>query len=177
MIILCGASASGKTEVVKCLVKNYGYKKLVTYTTREKRNGEINGVDYNFISRQEFIDLKQNNFFFETVEYNNNFYGTAIKDITNEKVVILEPSGFQKYHHSDLPCVIGFFLDSKLDNRVKRMIERGDSLESIEFRKKNDDILFSKESIEGMDYIINSDGLSIDEIALQVNDIYSRCTK
>ena len=63
MIVLSGASASGKTEVAKMLAKKYGITKVVTTTTREKRNGEIHGKDYFFVSKNEFeIMIKEKKF-------------------------------------------------------------------------------------------------------------------
>ena len=63
MIILVGPSASGKTEIVKYLIKYFSYTKFVTTTTRNIRVNEINGVDYNFISTAEFLDKIKNNEF------------------------------------------------------------------------------------------------------------------
>ena len=57
MLILIGASASGKTEVAKTLAKKYNITKIVTYTTRAPRINERNGVDYNFVSVEEFAKL------------------------------------------------------------------------------------------------------------------------
>ena len=54
MLILIGPSASGKTEVAKLLAKKYNITKIVTYTTRAPRVNEVNGVDYNFVSVEEF---------------------------------------------------------------------------------------------------------------------------
>ena len=73
MIILVGASASGKTEVAKVLAKTFQMRKVITHTTRPMRENEIDGVDYYFVSREEFISLKKHNFFVETTEYNDNF--------------------------------------------------------------------------------------------------------
>ena len=70
MLVIVGSSASGKTKIVQELIKTYHMKKLVTYTTREKRIGEIEGKDYHFISREDFIQKIKNNFFIEYVEYN-----------------------------------------------------------------------------------------------------------
>ena len=63
MIILVGASASGKTEVAKYLIKNYGFEKVVTFTTRVKRPSEIDKIDYNFVTKDQFLKLKDENFF------------------------------------------------------------------------------------------------------------------
>ena len=56
MIILVGASASGKTEIAKILYKK-GYKKCVTTTTRQIRPSEVNGIDYHFITKEDFNKL------------------------------------------------------------------------------------------------------------------------
>ena len=79
MLILIGPSASGKTEVAKLLAKKYNITKIVTYTTRTPRVNEVNGVDYNFVSVEEFAKLTEENFFVETTYYNSNYYGTAKK--------------------------------------------------------------------------------------------------
>ena len=55
IIALLGASGSGKSEIEKILSSKYGYKKIVSYTTRKPRNGEVYGKDYYFISNEQFI--------------------------------------------------------------------------------------------------------------------------
>ena len=54
MIVLVGASASGKTELAKQLYQTYGYKKCITTTTREPRKNEVDGIDYHFLSQETF---------------------------------------------------------------------------------------------------------------------------
>ena len=49
MVILVGASASGKSVVAKDMIKRYGFSKVVTYTTRSIRVGEVNNIDYHFL--------------------------------------------------------------------------------------------------------------------------------
>ena len=48
MIVLIGESASGKSSIERCLVEDYGYNKIVSYTTRPPRAGEVDGIDYHF---------------------------------------------------------------------------------------------------------------------------------
>ena len=76
MIILVGASATGKSVVAKQLYEKYNIKKVVTYTTRAMRDGEVNDVDYHFISKDDFINKMNNNYFIETAQYHDNYYGT-----------------------------------------------------------------------------------------------------
>ena len=90
MIILIGPSASGKTSIAKELIKNYNFKKFVTNTTRAMRQGEVDGEDYHFISVDEFIKKKDNNELIEYVNYNNNYYGTSIEEVSDDKVLIVD---------------------------------------------------------------------------------------
>lgn len=174
MIILLGASASGKTEVAKELVRNYGFKKVITYTTREKREGEVNDKDYHFIDATTFKSLIDKSFFFEYVNYNGNFYGTAIEDISDYSVVILEPNGFVKYRDSSLKNIVSFYLESDEEHRIAWMRKRGDEENKINSRIINDRISFSKDNIKGVNYSLDSNDLSISELAKEVNDIYLR---
>ena len=57
MIVLAGASASGKTEVAKELAKRYGITKVITTTTRNIRVGEVDGRDYFFVSKERFEEM------------------------------------------------------------------------------------------------------------------------
>ena len=75
MIVLTGASASGKTEVVKLLKIKYGIDKVVTHTTREIRSLEIPDEDYHFITKKEFQKMISENKFVEWTIYNGNYYG------------------------------------------------------------------------------------------------------
>ena len=98
VMILVGGSGSGKNTVMEELCNNYNYEKLVTTTTRKPREGEVNGVDYHFITIEEFSKRNNNNEFLETVKFNENFYGSGLnafeKDFKkNIPIIILEPSG------------------------------------------------------------------------------------
>lgn len=152
MIILVGPSASGKTYIGKELEKK-NFLKVVTYTTREKRNGEIDGVDYHFLNIEEFKRLKANNYFFETVLYNNNYYGTAFNTITSNSYLIVEPSGLLKYQK--LNNVISFYIDVDLETRKLRMKQRGDSEKQIKERLLKDETIFNNDIKKQVNYILD----------------------
>ena len=72
MIILIGKSASGKTEIAKELIREHGFKKVITTTTRKQRIGEQDKIDYYFISENEFKAKIQSNQFIECSKYANS---------------------------------------------------------------------------------------------------------
>src|SRR5574344_279630 len=96
MIILVGESASGKSTIEKILADKYGYKKTVSYTTRPPRDGEVNGVDYHFISEDEYIDKFNSGYFVETGAYNGWFYGTTKDQYDENTVCVLTPHGLRQ---------------------------------------------------------------------------------
>ncbi len=162
MIILTGASASGKTEVGKCLAKKYNYKKVITYTTRNKRVGEVNDIDYHFISKEEFKRLEKTDFFFETMEYNGNFYGTARSSLCKNCYLIVDYKGLKKFLNSNIPFT-SFFLDASEAVRYNRMIRRADGEDNAKRRLEVDRIAFPDEMRSLVDYVIDGDNLTVEE--------------
>src|SRR5574344_568009 len=172
MIILCGASASGKSEICKSLCFNFGYVKFVTTTTRSKRVGEVNGVDYNFISIEEFENKIKNNEFIEYVKYNNNYYGTEKKSIGDHAALITEPNGLRKFMQLNNPHIISFFLICDEKVRRQRMINRLDKKADIEARIKNDRVNFLILKDTKLDFLINTSDDSTLAYAQNINQLY-----
>lgn len=172
MLVLIGASASGKTEIAKILIKNYDFKKLVTYTTRKIRDDEANDVDYHFISEEQFLNKKVKKEFLETALYNDTHYGSPVKGAGIKKVIIVEPKGANNIFKKNIPDTVFIFLETdKLIRRV-RMLNRGDKLEDIESRFKRDSKHFRKSRFKHLDYIIETSKHSLEELALKINDLY-----
>ena len=175
MIILIGPSASGKTEIAKKLISTFDYKKFVTTTTRNKRVGEIDGVDYYFISVDEFKENLANNKFIETTIYNNNYYGSYKSEMGDNKVLIVEPNGLKAFQSLNDPHIISFFIDSSEDDRYERMLKRGDEINDIKHRLHNDRKLFY-ENIK-TDFIIINKNKSLEELSNDINNLYLKKIK
>ena len=167
MIILTGPSASGKTAVCLYLQEHYNIKKVITHTTREKRSGEVNGVDYHFVSVKEFEKLKKEDYFIETVKFNNNYYGTSKKEVKLDKCLAVEFNGAQTYASLKNKEIVIFYL--KLDEKVRleRMKSRGDDLEKIKSRIENDRDAFTlNDSISKIiDVEIDTEKMNIQEVS------------
>ena len=150
LLILTGPTCSGKTTVAKILEQKYDFSRLVTYTTRPKREGESEGIDYYFVSEEEFKRGIENNEFVEYREYNALFghvyYGSKIDRYCLEEgkyVIVLDPSGARKvkerYSGTDAQFYI-IYLDVPEYTCYQRSLERGDDTKETLRRLKDDEI-------------------------------------
>ena len=175
MLVLIGASASGKTEVARQLVLQYGMNKIITYTTRPMRHGESNHKDYHFIDGYHFDTLKQQNFFLETTSYQGHQYGTALEDANENTVIIVDPSGANAIYESIKDRVVIVLIQSPHDVRKKRMLKRGDLEEVIAKRLKSDEATFDPSQLNHVDLIIENTNTSLDVLVQTIYRFYKKC--
>lgn len=127
IIVLLGASGSGKSTVEKELATYHGFRKIISYTTRSPRSGEENGKDYWFVDNDTFKEILDRKLLAEYDEYSQNrLYGTLKSDyIDGNKVVVLTPNGLRQLKNNcpneDIFTVL---VESSLGTRVKRYIDR-----------------------------------------------------
>lgn len=77
LFVISGSSGVGKGTVIKgFLEKNPNFMLSISYTTRAKREGEIEGVNYFYVSKEEFKESIKNDEFLEWAEFSGNYYGT-----------------------------------------------------------------------------------------------------
>jgi guanylate kinase len=164
MIVLAGASASGKTEVAKELAKKYGITKVITTTTRNIRVGESNGKDYFFVSKERFEEMIKEGRFVEHTLYNGNYYGSTKDQIAPNKCVVIDPKGLKAYIALNDPNIVTFFLDSKEETRFARMLQRGDNPEDAKRRIEHDRTAFKPENVADVDYHADSENFNVEEV-------------
>lgn len=172
MILLVGASASGKTVTALDLQKRYGLVKAVTTTTREKRIGETDGLEYFFITKEEFEKRLAQGKFVEHSLYNNNYYGCGVDQVDDNKIVVLDPNGLHSFLKLNNKHVVSFLLIADEKTRHERMVSRGDKQENIEMRLKNDVDDFSLDKIGKVDYIIHTENKTIEQTSDEIYKLY-----
>ena len=177
MIVLSGASASGKTEAAKMLTQKYGIVKAITTTTRPIRCREVSGRDYFFVTKERFNEMIKEGLFVEYTCYNGNYYGSTKDQIADNKSVVIDLEGLRSYSALNDKRIVTFYLSTSEDIRYKRMIERGDKLEDIEKRIKNDREIFVDENIPKVDFRIDSENKDIEEVADEVYRLYCKKMK
>ena len=140
IIVLLGASGSGKSTIENQLSTQYGFEKIVSYTTRKPRDNEVNGKDYWFIDNDTFREIMNRDLFAEHDEYSQNrLYGTLKSDyVDGNKVVVLTPNGLRQLKkncpNEDILTVL---VEASLGTRVKRYIDRC-GVDKFNFDDKNE---------------------------------------
>lgn len=179
MIVLTGPSASGKTATCLYLQEHYGIKKVITHTTRQRRKGEVNNVDYHFVSVEEFRKRKANDEFIETTFYNGNYYGTSRKEVSIDKCRAVEGAGAKTYKSFHDPKIVLFYrlLDEK--TRRERRESRGDDPEKIKARLLNDEKAFclDEERKKIVDVYVDTKKYDIPSVAKYIYSQYLEVLK
>lgn len=141
MIVLYGPSGAGKTTLGGIL-KKMGITKLVSDTSREIRDydGEIDGISYNFKSKEEFIKNIESNKMIEYTDYCGNLYGLSKKEVytklQNNKIVfaVTETNGVINLKKAFGSQIVPIFVYINEETLVKRLVQRGDTQELINER-------------------------------------------
>lgn len=164
---LTGASGSGKTTIMRELLKrDANVKVLPSITTRTKRDSDVEG-EYKYVAEKDFQNIQQNNAFLWDVDMHGNFYGTAKADVdyalkaNHKSIMLLVPEVIpilKSYTHS----VLSFYIVSPPEDILRQRLQnRGDDPSDIEKRildcKKWDKEAGSRDYI----FIDNSGALSI----------------
>lgn len=186
MIFVIGKTCSGKDTIVNELIKKYGYKKLVSYTTRPMRTKEKQDVDYHFIKKEEFLDKIENDFFMEYKKFETAFgdwrYGSSETDYLNagkDTIKIIEPNGLQdilykikKNKLNITPICIYIYANNKTIK--KRLMQRGDDKKEAERRLTQDNKDFSKIQCVANRIFYNNGDKSLDDVVDEINDYIQR---
>lgn len=170
MLIISGPAGTGKGTVVKKLIQNHSDIALsISMTTRQPRGKEQDGVEYHFASREEFMELIENDGFYEYAQYCGNFYGSPKKPVeqwlSEGKNVVLEieVQGCEKVKKENPEAVSIFVMPPSMQELESRLRGRNtETEESIQKRlaRAVEEIKKSNE----YDYII-------------INDTVERCAE
>ena len=145
LFVIAAPSGAGKTTIVKALVtRNPDLCFSISYTTRQKRRTEVEGVDYLFVDVEKFEKLRDEGELLEFAEVFDNYYATSRsqveKHLSEGRDVILEIDwqGARQVRESMPECVTIFILPPSLEELERRLRDRRtDSPEVIERRLRD----------------------------------------
>ncbi|MEL1224500.1 MAG: guanylate kinase [Candidatus Neomarinimicrobiota bacterium] len=173
-ITISAPSGSGKTTLCKALqLVEPEIEWSISYTTREKRSIEENGVDYFFISEQEFEDLIIQGHFVEWQNVHGFYYGTSVSNlenaIKNDKIMLIEMDvkgsmSIKKLFPDQTYSI--FIMPPSISQLRERLRSRGTDSEkriSIRLKRFQEEMEFR----EKFDYVLINEDLDLAKIELQ----------
>ena len=167
LVVISGPSGVGKGTVRKALYEmpNHNLTYSVSMTTREKRPGEIDGIDYYFVSREEFLKRVSEGKFLEHAEFVGNYYGTPLDKVNErledgqEVVLEIEVEGALQVKKKVPDCVMIFIVPPGKEALYQRLRKRGTESEDViqqRIEKANREFKLAKY----YDYIVVNDEVS-----------------
>jgi guanylate kinase len=165
LFVISAPSGTGKTTLARALLREFpDLKHSVSYTTRQRRPGEIDGIDYRFITEEEFTRMAENCEFAEWAKVHGNFYGTsekALKALVEQGVDVLldiDTQGARQVRKKMPEAVLVFILPPSFKALKERLENRKtDSPEEIKRRLKK--VLDEVKEYKHYDYVIVNDKL------------------
>ena len=166
LVILSGVSGAGKDTIKKELIKRMkNVISLPSYTSRKPRVGEEEGVQYHFITKQEFEERIKNNEFYEYDLHHENYYGTSRKllneKIASGKIIVkdIEVNGTENLIKllKDEIKLVTIFLRVEKEELRRRLKARGDNLSEDEIELRLGRLDYEEDKIRLYDYMIKND--------------------
>jgi guanylate kinase len=164
ILVISGPSGSGKSTLMHEMIKRVDNTYFsISTTTREKRDGEVEGKDYLFISKDEFKKGIEEGNFLEWARVHDNYYGTSLKPILKElhqgKMIVfdIDVQGHKIAKEKFGNIITSVFLTTPNQQVLQdRLIKRGtDSSESIQKRLNN--AISEMTRVKEYDYILIND--------------------
>lgn len=168
LFILSGPSGVGKSTVGISLINFLGRDKIrrvVTTTTRPPRAGEVDGVDYFFVSKEKFISKIKDGVFLEYAITNDEYYGSSMSDIMStlesdvDALLTMDVKGVEQILkvRENIPFkIVTIFLFLEDFDELRERIENRGSETEITLRKRLDTAKYEMSKMSIYDFVVKS---------------------
>ena len=166
LLVISSPSGTGKTTICKKLLEyDQNIHLSVSVTTRKKRKNEVEGIDYYFRSKKDFLNLKSQNSFIENAFVFENYYGTLKSEVLEQLengidvLIDIDWQGTRQITQAMKGNLIKIFLlPPSIDELKKRLSKRNsDSIKEINFRMSK--ALKEIKHFDEYDYVLINDNL------------------
>jgi len=181
ILVLSAPSGGGKSTLAQAVMASTpGIVRSVTYTTRPKRPGEINGRDYHFISREEFVLRRLAGEFLESATVHSHLYGTSRSDIARlcaqglDVLLVIDYQGAASLRQQQVDALYIFILPPSLATLEQRLRQRHSDNEAA-LCTRLAAALTEIAQYQHYDYVIVNDELESATQQLQAIIVADRC--
>jgi guanylate kinase len=183
LFVVSAPSGAGKTTLVRELVKRVpGLRMSRSYTSRPIRNGEQEGVDYNYVSVERFLQMREAGDFLEWAEVFGNYYGTSFGDTEcrlaagDDLVLVIDVQGAAKVRARGIPFVGIFVLPPSMEMLESRLRKRSRDPEE-QLARRLETARREIHSISDYGYVVINDDLESAVDRLRAIVLAERCRR
>lgn len=183
IIALMGKAGSGKDTIMRALLKQPAFKEavpIISCTTRPRREKEQNGVDYHFLTNEEFTNKILSGDMLEATVFNDWCYGTSLENLSKDKINIgvFNPEGVGLLRGNSNINLKLIYIEANDKDRLLRQLnrEKNPDVHEIIRRYSADEMDFTEEEIQYLEpdcFITNNDGGSVNHIAKAIAGAYA----
>lgn len=164
LIVLSAPSGCGKGTILAEVFKDKSFALSVSATTRAPREGEVDGVNYHFLTREDFEQRIAEGKFIEYAEYCDNLYGTLMSEVDDRLeqglnvVLEIETKGAMKVREKRPDAIFIFVLPPSIAELRRRLKKRGTETDEV-IEKRVSQAAWEIEQSPKYDYVIVNDAL------------------
>ena len=179
LVIISGPSGVGKDTIIDALRERTHepeYHYVITCTTRAPRPGEVDGVDYHFLSREEFLRLRADRQLLEANEVHGNWYGSPRDQVRDavltgrDAILKIDVQGAQVVKDQVSEAVLIFVVPPSLETLFARLRTRAtETADELELRQRNAAIELARQ--DDYDYVVVNETGQVDRTAERIDEI------
>ena len=183
LVIISGPSGVGKDTIIDELRRHERERGLedrrhylVTVTTRAPRAGEVDGVDYHFVSRDEFLRMRDQRGFLEANEVHGNWYGSPREPVRNalaagkDAILKIDVQGAQVVKQQVTQALLIFVIPPDLEALFQRLRSRAtETADELEIRQRNAALELARQN--DYDKIVTNETGQVEQTARKINKI------
>jgi guanylate kinase len=182
LVIISGPSGVGKDTIIDAMQRRRrerDYHYVVTCTTRARRPGEVDGVDYHFLDRDTFARWRAEGEFLEANQVHGNWYGTPRAQVrealaTGKDVILkIDVQGAQVVKEKVPDALLVFIVPPSLEDLFHRLRSRAtESADELEIRQRNAAIELARQ--DDYDYVVTNETGQVERTAELIDEIIAR---
>jgi len=179
LVIISGPSGVGKDTIIEALrrrPRERDYHFVVTYTTRAARPGEVDGVSYQFLSPERFLELKAAGELLEATNVHGNWYGTPRPQVSQalaagrDVILKIDVQGAQTVKKRIPDAVLIFVVPPSLETLFQRLKARAtESVDDLELRQRNAALELARQ--DDYDYVVVNETGEVEPTAARIDEI------